>query len=423
MALYFCFMANAVPVRSAARPRSGDSETEDDRAGGAIGWRDPSFFLDQENLAYLIAENLPSLIGYWDSALRCRYANIAYLEWFGRKPTELIGLHLREVLGEKVFALNEPYARAALGGAPQKFERTLIKPSGEEVHTLAHYVPDIAVDDRGETYGRGFFVLVSNITEIKQLELSLREANERLKLANEIAESANQAKSEFLASVSHELLTPLNAITGFAELLEGNLAQGPNLEYAGHIKRSSERLHHLISNVLNLAWIESGEIELRIEPTPLTSILLQLEMLLAAPASSKGVQIRYPAADPTAVALVDATQLLEVFAQLGANAIEFNKTGGSVVISLSRLENGQLRVSFADTGVGVAADRQRRLFGKFDRLGQEAGARGSVGVGLSISRKLTEMMGGSMGFRSELSVGSEFWVDLPAAPVSPALER
>ena len=124
-----------------------------------------------------IARSVPALIGYWNRELRCEFANDAYREWYGIDPDHIIGMRLQDLLGEKVFALNEPYARAALEGREQRFERALMKADGSAVHVDAHYTPD--VDERGNV--AGFVVLVTDISALRQAQAALETANAQLK--------------------------------------------------------------------------------------------------------------------------------------------------------------------------------------------------------------------------------------------------
>lgn len=134
-----------------------------------------------ERFIRTLTANIPAMVGYWDQSLRCWYANEKYREWFGRTPQQMIGINMPELMGEDLFRRNEPYVRAALAGAPQRFERTLTKPNGETGHTLAQYIPD--VDQHGQVLG--FYVLVTDVTELKDTQLKLEESNAALRSALE----------------------------------------------------------------------------------------------------------------------------------------------------------------------------------------------------------------------------------------------
>ena len=140
-----------------------------------------------------IANHIPAMIGYWNRELRCEFANDAYIEWFGVAPQRAMGMHIRDLLGEKLFALNEPYARAALAGQEQRFEREIRKPDGSVGYTDARYIPD--ADQSGSI--RGFVVLVSDITELHRAYAKIRELAQRL-------ESTLESERHSLAHVLHE---------------------------------------------------------------------------------------------------------------------------------------------------------------------------------------------------------------------------
>ena len=170
---------------------------------------------ERERFLNTLAKNLPGMVGYWDTNLRCCFANKHYIEWFGIPTERMIGITIQDLMGAELFARNEPFIRGALYGDDQTFERELIKADGTIGHTLARYIVD--KDEHGRV--KGFFALVTDVTQLKQAEIQLRDANEQLSLARDNANAANTAKSQFLATMSHELRTPLHTIIGFSEML------------------------------------------------------------------------------------------------------------------------------------------------------------------------------------------------------------
>jgi len=252
--------------------------------------------------------------------------------------------------------------------------------------------------------------------------LQLEQANSELAMAMEEAKSANQAKSAFLSSMSHELRTPLNAILGFAQILTSEklpstLAQ--KREFANHILKSGRHLLTLINEILDLAKIESGAVALSLEPVALNEILLECESMVAPLAGGRGIRLLFPdgcAAHVTA----DRTRLKQILLNLLSNAIKYNRDGGAVVVDCSPSGPNLVRVSVQDTGMGLKPEQIKQLFQPFNRLGQESGAEEGTGIGLVVTKRLVELMGGTIGVTSSQGVGSMFWIELQSTEPVPS---
>ena len=238
---------------------------------------------------------------------------------------------------------------------------------------------------------------------------------EELRNARELAEAASAAKSEFLSSMSHELRTPLNAILGFAQLLERDRRQplsDRQAERLQHVLRGGEHLLRLIDDVLDLSRIEAGRITMSPEPVNAREVLDEVIATLEPMATRAGITIVAPPASELPRVLADRTRLAQILMNFGSNAIKYGKQGGHARFAIAA-RAGHVRITVEDDGIGIPKDKQDKVFEPFQRAGQEAGPIEGTGIGLTITKRLAEMMKGSIGFTSEAGQGSAFWVDVP----------
>ena len=246
------------------------------------------------------------------------------------------------------------------------------------------------------------------------LEKLVETRTAELDAARIVAESANRTKSEFLSSMSHELRTPLNAILGYAQLFSMNPDLSDDIkEQARDIENAGRHLLALINDMIDLSRIEAGKMELSVEPVSVRAVTADAMAMVASLAETHGIGLVDVdcAGREDMVVHADNIRLRQVLINLLSNAIKYNRPHGSVRLAC-QARDGKVRISVADTGLGIPADKQSRIFNSFDRLGRETGAVEGTGIGLVITKRIVEAMGGSIGFDSTAGLGSTFWVEL-----------
>jgi PAS domain S-box-containing protein len=242
-----------------------------------------------------------------------------------------------------------------------------------------------------------------------------KQVEDELIHAKAAAEQANLAKSEFLSSMSHELRSPLNAILGFAQLMDSDVTPPtpPQKESIGQILRAGWYLLDLINEILDLALIESGRLSLSQEPMSLWEVLLDCQTMIEPQAQKREIQLTFPDLDSAYfIIYADRTRVKQVLVNLLSNAIKYNRVGGTVVVECAVTSPQRIRISVTDSGPGLTPDQLAQLFQSFNRLGQESGSQEGTGIGLVVSKRLVELMGGEIGVESTVGLGSQFWIEL-----------
>lgn len=305
---------------------------------------------------------------------------------------------------EKIEALKLYENREKLLSGTQKHEFRIIRPDGSIRWILDQAFP--VLNAKGEPIR--IVGISQDITD--------------LKTAKEKAEQASRAKSEFLSHMSHELRTPLNAILGFAQLLEldKNHTLEPNQrESVGQIHIAGNHLLELINEVLDLTRIETGALNIFMENTDVSRLLKKLLPVVKTLAEEKNVKIHNHLSDTGPLYVTaDPTRLKQALINLITNAIKYNHDGGEVFIKIETTDKNRIQIHVIDTGPGIESDKQQFIFDPFERLGAENSGVEGTGIGLTITKKLIGLMGGSLSMKSQMGKGSCFTIELSAGKTS-----
>lgn len=292
---------------------------------------------------------------------------------------------------------------------------------------LAEFRNQLAFDMLKAAFGLavlliGARLLVIGLQRREELQSALSKAAIQAQTAMTEAETANRAKSEFLARMSHELRTPLNAVLGFGQMIALDQTQplsARQKEYCGYILDSGEHLLELINEILDFAGIEAGRLNLAPERIAAGDVLHSIATIMLPVAEKAGVTLDTAVPAPEPCLHADPLRLRQVLINLVANAIKYNRSGGLVTVTASRQPDRRVRIAVSDTGFGIPADKQKHLFEPFERLGVERTGIEGTGLGLSLCKRLVEAMDGTIGVSSEPGRGSTFWIDLPGNDTTP----
>ncbi|MDW5444325.1 ATP-binding protein [Polaromonas sp. SM01] len=323
----------------------------------------------------------------------------------------------------------EALAFKASRGIEDIYELTYIRKDGSRFPCI------ISITALRDDYGTiiGYLLIGTDNSVRKQVEVALKDAMA-------VAEKANLAKSDFLSSMSHELRTPLSAILGFAQLIESGTPQPTPSQKRSvdQILQAGWYLLDLINEILDLALIESGKLSLSLEPVSLAEVMRECETMIESQADKRGISVTFPHFDLPRVVMADRTRLKQVLINLLSNAIKYNTEHGSVALKCVDIEPQRIRICVEDTGEGLGPEKIDQLFQPFNRLGQAASAEQGTGIGLVMTKRLVELMGGVIGVESVVGQGSMFWIemnttverqhaaelmDLALAPKAPALAQ
>jgi PAS domain S-box-containing protein len=334
-----------------------------------------------------------------------RFVNAQAERLFGRPRGDLIGLAGGTLLRWRGNGPHPP----SWGGGPDDpklaspvsgVEMVAVRADGSEVPV------EVTLSHVGTREGLWVIAAIRDVTDRKAAEEALNRVSEE-------AARANRAKTEFLSRMSHELRTPLTAVLGFGQLLEQRrLPPDQQVEAVGHILKAGRHLLKLIDEVLDLASIEEGRLALSPEPVRIGDVMDDALTLIRPGARQRGIGIDVFDGDADCHVMADRQRLTQVFLNLLSNAVKYNRDRGTVTLSYAEC-GGQLTVSVRDEGYGIPPELQSRLFSPFDRLGAEKTDVEGTGLGLALSERLVQAMGGTLGVDSALGEGSTFRVTLP----------
>ncbi len=336
-------------------------------------------------------------------------ANAAFCQMLGYTESELLKLKVGDITYQD--ALSQKRLKKTLN-REVSLEKRYIRKDGKII--WGHVAASCFYNEKGEV--SFFLAKIQDITKRKQVE-------EELKQAKEAAEAANRAKSEFLANMSHEIRTPMNAVIGFSELLSKMVTNKKQKSYLSSIQTAGKTLLTLINDILDLAKIEAGRLNIQLEAIDPRIIFFELEQLFTLKIAEKGLEFIVEIDERLPPALVlDENRLRQILLNLISNAIKFTERGQiSVRLHVSKSFNDtvDLMIAVADTGIGIPKDQQDKIFEAFQQVdGQSTRKYGGTGLGLAITKRLIDMMNGQISIQSQVGLGSIFEIILQDVKIS-----
>jgi PAS domain S-box-containing protein len=326
----------------------------------------------------------------------------------GYSADEIVGEHFSRFYPREDIARGAPQRDLDVVTGKGRFEDEGWRVRKDQSTFWANVVVTAIRDQAGNL--RGFAQLTRDLTARRQVEAELTDAKA-------VAEKANLAKSDFLSSMSHELRSPLNAILGFAQLMESEapLPTPAQRESIDQILQAGWYLLELINEILDLAMIESGNLSLSLEPISLGEVVLECQAMMEPQGQKRGVRMTFPRFETPRFVRADRTRVKQILINLLSNAIKYNRQDGTVTMEATADASGRLRISVKDGGAGLPPEKLAQLFQPFNRLGREGSSEEGTGIGLVVTKRLVELMGGAIGAESTVGEGSTFWVDLLCA--------
>ena len=361
--------------------------------------------LASERRLKFITDNAPVFIAQCDNNLRYKFVNKQYADMFNLLPSDIVGKHLREVLGEEVFYKSSPYMEAALSGLPISFDLEIYVSPGGPKFVQANYVPER--DASGRTVG--FIAAIVDITERKKMINQLIEAKNK-------AEEMSRLKSSFLANMSHELRTPLNGILGFSDIIMENEDITEIKKMSDIIHGAAVRLHNTLSQILELSILEAKTAQVEYSMFDVVGVLKESIDLLKNESELKNLKLTFDSQIDSLLSFSDRKIIFNSINSLIKNAITFTEKGSiDIKINEEIIDEVEfVAINVIDTGIGIDEINHEIIFNEF-RQASEGWGRSyeGTGLGLSICRKYVELLGGTVNVSSELDAGSDFKLIFP----------
>ena len=350
-----------------------------------------------------LALNQHAIVTITDQSGNITYANDKFCTISGYSHDELIGQNNRVHQSDQhPLAFYKNISHTVSNGEVWHGEMCNRRRDGSLYWTESTITPFL--DGEGKPYQ--YVSIHTDITAHKHAEQALIAARDE-------AEHANMAKSEFLSNMSHELRTPMNAILGFGQIMEYDTElPEEHRDNVQEILKAGQHLLELINEVLDLSKVESGKITLSLEPVEIQSVVEECISLVKPLADKHDIRLSHCALEEVAVR-ADRTRLRQALLNLLSNAVKYNRAGGTVHLDLKPLASNRVRIQVTDTGKGIPGDRLSELFQPFNRMGAENSDIEGTGIGLTITRRIVEMMGGTVDVESKAGIGSTFWIELP----------
>ena len=361
---------------------------------------------DSESRMRLISDNIPAFISYVDNQQILRFANQTGIEWYQVKQEDVLGFHLKKLLGANYDGAR-PYIDLALRGEAVRFERVLTYPDGKVRTIDVHHLPHR--DESGEVVG--YFNQAFDLTEVKQSELELRQARQA-------SDAANRWKSEFLANMSHELRTPLNAVIGFSDAMRSGLTgelTANQMDYLKDISTAGGHLLSLINDILDLAKIEAGKLQISREDIDVDYLIADSLPFVREQSDNRNIKLLHDNQDHNRPALyADPRLVRQMLVNLLSNAVKFSPEGGVITIAATETETGELVITVNDKGIGMTPDEISKAMKPFEQTESGVNA-GGTGLGLPLVDRMMALHEGSLELESITGQGTTASLRFPSS--------